>query len=196
MAGTAAVAESRAHRNPQPFLGRRLKALRVTRGLSLKDVSAKTGLSTSFLSMVETGRHELTVGRLVSLLDFYEVDLGDVIPEREMEQPVVLRIDDRQILDSDDHRVRTEPLAAWHNGGMKPASVRFDSGAELSVDASPVGPEFALLLSGELKIDFPDDTTIVLREGDSVCFEGSRRHRCMNTGEGEAHVITFKNEQL
>jgi hypothetical protein len=35
-------------------------------------VGAKTGLSSSFTSMVETGRNELTVGRFVMLADFSE----------------------------------------------------------------------------------------------------------------------------
>jgi transcriptional regulator with XRE-family HTH domain len=181
-------------RKPQPILGSRLKDLRMSRGMSLKEVSEETGMSTSYLSLVETGRNEPTAGRLVSLLDFFEVELEDVIPEREMEGPVVLRVDDRQVLSSGDPSVRTEPLASWTFSEMTTASVRFDAGAELSVAASPAGPEFALLLAGELQIDFSDETSLVLRQGDSVCFEASRRHRCVNVGETEAHVITFKNE--
>jgi transcriptional regulator with XRE-family HTH domain len=179
----------------QPALGRRLRALRVSRGLSLKEVGLGTGLSTSFLSMVENGRTELTVGRLLTLLDFYAVDLRDLVPEREIEKPVVLRSDERRIVESADPRVRTEQLARWHFGDMSTASVRFEPGAELPSSASHAGPEFLLLLSGELAIEFADETSVVLAEGDSVCFEASRRHRCANTGDGEAHLITFKNEQ-
>jgi transcriptional regulator with XRE-family HTH domain len=180
---------------PQPALGRRLKALRMSRGLSLREVGIGTGLSTSFLSMVENGRTELTVGRLLKLLDFYGIDLRDLVPERDIDKPVVLRSDERRVVDSDDPRVRTEPLAQWHFGEMSTAAVRFDPGAELPLSASPAGPEFLLLLSGELAIEFSDQTSVVLGEGDSVCFEASRRHRCANTGDGEAHLISFKNEQ-
>jgi transcriptional regulator with XRE-family HTH domain len=181
-------------RKPQPLLGSRLKELRISRGLSLREVAGRTGLSTSFLSLVETGRNELTVGRLVTLLDFYEVELADVVPGRDAEQPVVVRHRDRRVSRSRDRGIKTEPLAAWRFGEMATASMRFDAGAELSLSTSLPGPEFVLLLSGELQIDFADETSVVLREGDSVCFEASRRHRCVNVGDGEAHVITFKNE--
>jgi transcriptional regulator with XRE-family HTH domain len=177
---------------PQPRLGRRLKSLRVSRGLSLKDVAAETGLSASFLSMVETGRNEITIGRLVAIADFYEVGLGDLIPERGMEQPVVLRRGDRQTLESPDQQVTTELLAAWHHGEMSSGFRRFEAGAELNEVARPAGPEFVLVLVGELTIEFADDTTVVLGEGDSVWFEASRKHRQVNTGDSEAHVITFK----
>jgi transcriptional regulator with XRE-family HTH domain len=193
-AGTGTSATAALARTPQPTMGRRLRELRMSRELSLKEVSAGTGLSTSFLSMIETGRHELTVGRLVMLLDFFNVDLGDVIPEREKEQPVVVRRDERQGFDSDDRRIRTEALAAGHYGEMTTAAVRFEPGAELPVASSLAGPQFVLLLSGELQIDFADESSVSLREGDSVCFEASRHHRCVNTGDGEAHAITFKNE--
>jgi transcriptional regulator with XRE-family HTH domain len=184
-----------ATRKTQPILGRRLKALRVSRGLSLKEVNLGTGLSTSFLSMVESGRHELTVGRLVTLVDFFEVDLGDLVPEGEKDEPVVLRVDERRAIDSHDEQVRTEALAGWHYGEMTTASVHIDPGAELSVASTEAGPVFVLMLAGELKIDFAGESSIELGEGDSVCFEASRRHQCLNVGDGEAHLITFKNEQ-
>ncbi|MFT3863627.1 MAG: XRE family transcriptional regulator [Solirubrobacterales bacterium] len=176
----------------QPTLGRRLKALRVSRGLSLKEVAGKTGLSASFLSMVETGRNEMTVGRLVTMADFYEVGLGDLIPAREMEQPVVLRRDDRLAFDSPDHRVTTEQLSSWHHGEMTSGLVRFDVGAELTEAVPQAGPKFVLVLVGELAIEFADDASVALAEGDSVWFEASRRHRLVNVGEGEASMITFR----
>ena len=176
----------------QPILGRRLKALRLSRGLSLKEVGAETGLSSSFLSMVETGRNELTVGRLVRLADFYEVSLGDIIPERDLDEPVVLRRDQRQSIDSDDRRVKTEPLASWHYGAMATGFLRFEAGAELAEAAPRPGPKFVFVLAGELMIDF-DDSSVVLGEGDSVWFEASRLHRHVNVGSGEAHVISFNN---
>lgn len=76
---------------PQPALGRRIKALRLSRGLTLREVAAETGLSSSYLSLVETGRNEPTIGRLLRLAAYLEVGLGDLIPERDRDQPAVLR---------------------------------------------------------------------------------------------------------
>jgi transcriptional regulator with XRE-family HTH domain len=176
----------------QPTLGRRLKALRASRGLSLKEVAAETGLSASFISMVETGRNEITVGRLVTMADFYEVGLSDLIPERDRKQPVVLRRDSRSVLESPDRNVRTELLASWNHGDMTGGFVHFDVDAELTELTPHAGPEFVTVLAGQLSIQFSDDTAVVLREGDSVWFEASRRHRYVNVGDGETHIMTFK----
>jgi len=178
--------------NQQPALGRRLKALRVSRGLSLKDVASATGLSASFVSMVETGQNEMTVGRLVTLADFYEVGFSDLISERARERPVVLRRDERQRAESADQRVRSESLAAWHHGDMVGEFLRFDLGAELSQVTPHAGAEFVLVLDGEIAIEFADETSLVLREGDSVWFEASRQHRHVNVGPRQASILTFK----
>jgi transcriptional regulator with XRE-family HTH domain len=176
----------------QPALGRKLKALRVSRGLSLKDVAAGTGLSASFVSMVETGRNEMTVSRLVTLAEFYEVGFSDLISERANERPVVLRRDERKRVDSDDQRVRSESLAAWHHGDMIGEFVRFDIGAELRQMTPHAGAEFVLVLEGEIAIKFADDTSVVLREGDSVWYEASRQHRYVNVGADPASALTFR----
>jgi mannose-6-phosphate isomerase-like protein (cupin superfamily) len=134
----------------------------------------------------------MTVGRLVTMADFYEVGLADLIPERGRERPVVLRRGDRSTFESPDHHVRTELLASWHHGDMSSGFVHLDVDAELRELAPHAGPEFVLVLSGHLAIDFSDDTSVALREGDSVWFEASRRHRYANIGDKEAHIITFK----
>ena len=48
-------------------LGEKLRQLRLQRGESLTRVADATGMSSSFLSLVETGRSDLTVARLVRL---------------------------------------------------------------------------------------------------------------------------------
>ncbi len=122
----------------QPALGRRLKALRLNRGLSLKEVGGATGVSSSFLSMVETGRNDLSVGRLMVLADFYGVGLDEVLPGR---------------------------------GADRHLAVRQPDGTDLDVAA------LVFVRSGELMIDFAEESSVVLAEGDSVWLEGKNLSR-------------------
>src|SRR4051812_28348017 len=52
-------------------LGAALRGLRRARRLSLQDVAEATAISASFLSLVETGKSDITIGRLVRLVEFY-----------------------------------------------------------------------------------------------------------------------------
>lgn len=121
----------------QPALGRRLNALRVSRGLSLKQVAAETGVSASFISMIEAGRNDLSVGRLMLLADFYGVGLDDILPGRGTDQHVVLR-----------------------SSGGAPTDVA----------------ALVFVRRGELMIDFAEESSVVLGEGDSVWFEDGRTY--------------------
>src|SRR5215467_4000606 len=60
-------------------LGTRLRALRTERGLSLSQLEGATSISSSFLSLVESGKSDITISRLLRLADFFDVDLGDLV---------------------------------------------------------------------------------------------------------------------
>src|ERR1700748_412437 len=60
-------------------LGTRLRALRTERGLSLSQLEGATSISSSFLSLVESGKSDITISRLLRLADFYDVELGDLV---------------------------------------------------------------------------------------------------------------------
>ena len=54
-------------------LGSALRAARRRKSLSLSDVAAATGISPSFLSLVENGKSDITIGRLVRLVTFFAI---------------------------------------------------------------------------------------------------------------------------
>ena len=60
-------------------LGTRLRALRTERGLSLSQLESATRISSSFLSLVESGKSDITISRLLRLADYYDVELGDLV---------------------------------------------------------------------------------------------------------------------
>src|SRR4051812_17974209 len=60
-------------------LGTTLRAIRTSRRLSLADVADATQISPSFLSLVELGKSDITIGRLTRLADFYKVSFSDLL---------------------------------------------------------------------------------------------------------------------
>src|SRR5437870_657833 len=61
-------------------VGSALRKVRTARNLSLSEVADATGISTSFLSLVEKDRSDITIGRLVRLIDFYGISITDLLP--------------------------------------------------------------------------------------------------------------------
>src|SRR5947207_986196 len=60
-------------------VGQALRANRITRGLSINELAREVDLSASFLSQVETGQSDLSVGRLVRVSQVLGVSPADIL---------------------------------------------------------------------------------------------------------------------
>ncbi len=59
-----------------PDVGKILKHLRARHRVTVRDVAERSGLSPSFVSAVERGESDISLGRLARLAQFFEQDLG------------------------------------------------------------------------------------------------------------------------
>ena len=121
-------------------LGVALRAARNARRLSLAQVAEATGVSRSLLSLIETGRSDITIGRLSRLARLYDVRLADLVPEPRHPDPLVVRSAGRPMhcpADGVDgeilipggrpareaHRTRRSPRAAVRGDGKPPHAI-------------------------------------------------------------------------
>ena len=74
--GPQAEADRAAPSADNAGLGRRLRAVRQSKRLSLKEAAQRAGLSISFLSTVERGQSGISVGSLVQLATAYETSVA------------------------------------------------------------------------------------------------------------------------
>ena len=62
-------------RKIQNELGRKLKALRLERGLTQENVAFEVNISRDHLSNIELGKHPVNIKTLYKLAQFFEVDM-------------------------------------------------------------------------------------------------------------------------
>ncbi len=62
-------------RKIQNELGRKLKALRLDRGLTQENVAFEVDISRDHLSNIELGKHPVNIKTLYKLAQFFEVDM-------------------------------------------------------------------------------------------------------------------------
>ena len=62
-------------RKIQNELGRKLKALRLERGLTQENVAFEVDISRDHLSNIELGKHPVNIKTLSKLAQFFEVDM-------------------------------------------------------------------------------------------------------------------------
>lgn len=181
---------ARRDHDPQPTLGERLRLLRVSGRYSLVEVAAATDISVSFLSLVESGKSDLTIGRLLRLANFYQVELSDLLsPSATNGRLVYRRGEHPPLLNSPSERQETFLLAPGGSNLLQPLLVTFAPGGGAVERSVHAGEEFWLVLSGVGEVELEGHEPIRLEEGDTMCFQATTPHSIRNPGDEELRLL-------
>ena len=191
--GEPAGARSGAETPVVDGLGPKLRSLRRERGHSLMQVAAATGISSSFLSLVENGKNDLTVARLIRLVAYYGVTVNDLLPEESDQPPEILRRAhqrripsrlegmDLYLLTHDGDRAMTPVMATYEVGGGTEEFLSYDS------------EQWDYVLEGTLEVSFDDGEVVALEAGDSAYYSAKRPHKYKNIGDGPARAVHVRS---
>lgn len=158
-----------------------LRDLRRSRGLSLQQVGEATEISPSFLSLIENGKSDLTIGRLVRLVEFYGISLGDVIPTTTpAHEPDVVRIDERRELRSPAEGIDIYMLAPSMNRAMLPMLLEFAPAAHLKEPGRHPGEEWVYVLEGRLTLTLRGAEPRQLEAGEAAYYAADVPHLFAN----------------
>jgi transcriptional regulator with XRE-family HTH domain len=170
-------------------LGRRIRAFRELRRLSVRGLAAEAGASPGFLSELERGKARPSVDMLRRVAGALGLTIADLFDEDENVGPRVLRRDQRPVLD-------TAPLARKYLISSKPLRGIEAYAGELhpggSTGDEPYvhgdAQELFLVIAGEVVVEL-DGTPHAMSTGDSVEYPTSMPHRVVNTGDRTAEVL-------
>jgi transcriptional regulator with XRE-family HTH domain len=171
-------------------LGYRLRGLRRARRLSLNEVANATGVSPSFISHIENGKSDITIGRLMRLAHFYEVELKELLPTESTQQPYVVRAGRHPAVHSPTEGLDVFLLGPDLGQHMIPCLTVYEEGGKTDDFFSGEGENFLFVLKGEVTVAFQDGSTIILRRGDSAYYRTERPHTFANTGKGPAKMLS------
>jgi transcriptional regulator with XRE-family HTH domain len=167
-------------------LGARVRAARRARGLSLAEAAKRSGISASFLSLVERDQNDITLGRLLRLTEVYGVRITDLVPGALRDTTVVRRREQAPFYRLADGM---EMFLLTPEGGTLIGSLGvFAPGTEASDVSSHEGEEFIHVLDGTIEVDVGDER-LTLEQGDTVLFAAARAHRIRNPGKKPARAL-------
>ena len=167
-------------------LGTRLRELRRARRLSLAEVGAQTEISPSFLSLVELGKSDITIGRLTRLAEFYKVSFADLLGSEETTDSEIVRRHERTLIHSPAEGIDVYLLSADGRYTMMPMLVQFEPGAELAEHGRHEGEEFVHVLEGSLILEIEGSEPHTLQRGDSAYYSAERPHLFRNASSTKA----------
>jgi quercetin dioxygenase-like cupin family protein len=167
-------------------VGAQLRQVRKARQLSLAEVAEGTGISASFLSLVEKERSDITIGRLVRLIEFYGISITDLVPGSTASgYPEIVRPEERRLLHSPAEGIDVHLLSADTRHQMMPMQVEFEPGAQLAEYGRHAGEEWLIVVEGELRLELEGATPQILVAGDSAYYPAERPHLFSNASATE-----------
>jgi transcriptional regulator with XRE-family HTH domain len=167
-------------------LGERLRELRQSRELTLKQVSEETGLSLSFLSLIERDKVSISVDNLEHLARYYGIRMVTLFQDVQDSSVLVTR--KAQI---DDQMGAFKPgksnfaLLSFRNGArMEPLFIQVGPGHGDRQFRTVEGDMFIYVLEGIVRLISERSEDITLEQGDSAYYYGFPGHRIENASQG------------
>jgi transcriptional regulator with XRE-family HTH domain len=166
----------------QSHLGKRLKALRSERGLTLVQLGQQVSLSASYLSQIERGVTMPSLSRLTAIASALGVEMGYFFEDDTALPCSIVRFSKGKRV-SGTADVAVELLsAASSDKKIQPFRVVCQPGTSREQLATHSGEEFGFVLQGQLKVTVGEET-FVLEGGDSIHCQGLQPHSWRNEGD-------------
>lgn len=170
-------------------VGQRLRSLREERGVSMRALARRSGLSANALSMIERGMTSPSVSTLHKLAGALEVPITAFFREEPPRSKIVFC--------KANERVRVPLLrGVWEGlggesftGRMEPFMITLESnGSSGPYGMIHTGHEFVFCLRGTLEYEIGDEQ-FTLQAGDSLLFSARLLHRWRNPGKTVTNAV-------
>jgi transcriptional regulator with XRE-family HTH domain len=170
-------------------VGERLRAMRLLRRLTLREVAEAAGVSESFVSQLERGRSSASVATLQRLAAAVGIEISDLFAGEDGAGPHVLRHEERQLLEWG-HLGRKALLTPKPFHSLEVVTAAFDPGGSTGNEPYTHGDseELLLVLAGRVHLQLGSEL-LDLSKGDSVNYRSSTPHRVSNPGDEAAEVL-------
>ncbi len=184
-----------------PRLGDCLRALRHAHGLTLQQVSTRTGLALSTLSKVENHQMSLTYDKILQICDGLGVPMTELLTQDAAARATRTRVSvaapantlvhdtpnyEYFYLSTDLTDKRMVPLIA---------TVRARTLEEFGPLVKHPGEEFIYVVSGEIEVHTEHYAPLRLAAGQSCYIDSTMGHAYLAVGTGEARIVGVCSSQ-
>lgn len=171
---------------PKHQFGGKLRAVRERRGVTLKAVASKAGVSESLVSQIERNKVSPSIDTLLSIADVLGIDYEYLFSDyRKKGRVEIIRAHERSIttqgLVTMSRLSMQEEIPHEHSVDAFMLEVEV-SGQTGDLEYGHAGREFGIVLEGSAELLYGDDS-YALQKGDTVSFSSRIPHILKNTGE-------------
>lgn len=170
-------------------IGKELKRIRVSQGMTLEELSNKCGYSKALISRVETGSVSPSLTSLMKMVSSLGLKLHDLFTAIEQGQASVVRRGEGRIFYTEGES-STEYLATnVATKKMEPIKISAPAGYASEDDLVHYGEQFLFVLNGKIELT-AGDQIYRLGSGDSLYLAAGTPHKWHNPGKETANLIS------
>ncbi|MBI4767469.1 MAG: cupin domain-containing protein [Deltaproteobacteria bacterium] len=176
-------------------VGARIKAVRETKSLTLKDVAQRTGFSESAIAQIESGEILPPLGDMVKLARALEMKMGYLLVQGESKPYTVVLKKNRKPVSryGSQKTIRYgytyESLAPEKKErNMEPFLVTLEPTSQDEPPSTHDGEEFIFVLEGEIEVILGQNKEVLSAE-DSIYYDSTLPHRVRALGDQNARIV-------
>jgi transcriptional regulator with XRE-family HTH domain len=169
----------------RPQVGPQVRQLRTGRGLTLTQLSERTGLNVGYLSQVETDKASPSLETLAAIADALDVPITWLLVPTGR-PPRVVRRDERRVW-AGPNGLRGEEVDGGYGRTLRILEVISPPGVETPLHTDP-GEEHHLVLCGRVRLR-QGEHEVDLGPGDYLVWDGGVPHEAENIGDEPARVL-------
>ena len=169
-------------------MGSRIREIRKSQNLTLKDVASMTGLTESLISQVENSKANPSIATLLAISRVLNTPIGSLFDTKESSPSPVVRRNDRSVAHTANgitYYLLTPGLA---DKSLEVLYCEYEKGAGIPDFIRHEGVECGIVLKGKLQVEIREDKYI-LNDGDSITIQSTTPHRITNLAEGVTTTI-------
>jgi transcriptional regulator with XRE-family HTH domain len=169
-------------------LGRKIRDLRLRRGLTVQQLAEASGLSKGFISQVENDRTSPSLATLRDLAAALETSVAYLVVEED-QVPHVVRKSERPRVQVGGNTSRVEVLSAQPKRNLELLMAELPPGLNAGDKRHyHHGEECVVVLEGRIRLTCGSQV-LVLETGDSCHYDGRVPHAVENCGSGTARLL-------
>jgi transcriptional regulator with XRE-family HTH domain len=171
--------------------GEKIRTVRERRGLTMREVAEKAGVSESLVSQIERNRVSPAIDTLLGLADVLDLDPEYLFADWKRDRSVhIVRKSERHSFTKPGvFYERLAQVEAQERAGIESYKITLEPGAKTgSVEYGHPGWELGVVEAGKAELTVGNHTH-VLKPGDSVSFRAEAPHVLANPGKDKLRVF-------
>ena len=175
--------------NDSVEVGMHIRKVRKMRGLTIKQLATRVGVTESYISQLEHDKVNPSLGTLKNISHVLDVNMVDFFNCDTVDAKIVVRKNERLDFGYPAAKFYSQLLAVdIANKAMEPIYSVIAPGGDTMEAYRHRGEEFGVVIKGQLLL-VVDGTEYHLEAGDAFYFNSERLHRTSNPGSVTTEVV-------